>query len=169
MPATKTKFHLKYKHNHGRRRGQGGSGNRQPPQTNRLVVEEAVNDDNPVVSLLQTKMDGLQLLRGDTSLPRGKRRKETVCIALSDNTCSSDKIRINRRVRNNPRVRLRDIVSIQACPNVKYGKRAHVLPEHPRARRHRGGNHRKPVRSVLESLLFGGLEGAKKELPEPVQ
>lgn len=45
---------------------------------NRLIVEEAVNDDNSVVALSQDKMDELQLFRGDTVLLKGKRRKETV-------------------------------------------------------------------------------------------
>lgn len=55
-------------------------------------------------------MDELQLFRGDTVLLKGKRRRETVCIVLSDDTCSDDKIRINRCVRNNLRVRLGDVV-----------------------------------------------------------
>ena len=58
----------------------------------------------------------------------GKKRRETVCIVLSDDTITDDKIRLNRVVRNNLRVRLGDIVAIQACPEVKYGKRIHVLP-----------------------------------------
>ncbi len=78
--------------------------------------------------LSQAKMDELQLFRGDTVLLKGKRRKETVCIVLSDDACSNDKILMNRVVRNNLRVRLSDIVSIQSCPDVKYGKRVHILP-----------------------------------------
>ena len=31
-------------------------------------------------------------------------------------------------VRSNLRVRLGDIVSVHACPDIKYGKRIHVLP-----------------------------------------
>ncbi|KAF2344920.1 CDC48 N-terminal subdomain [Trinorchestia longiramus] len=95
---------------------------------NRLVVEDAVNDDNSVVALGQAKMDELQLFRGDTVLLKGKKRKQTVCIVLSDENCPDDKIRMNRVVRNNLRVRLGDIVSVQPCPDVKYGKRIHVLP-----------------------------------------
>ncbi len=55
-------------------------------------------------------MDELQLFRGDTVLLKGKRRKETVCIVLSDDSTSDEKIRINRCVRNNLRVRLGDVV-----------------------------------------------------------
>lgn len=95
---------------------------------NRLVVEDAVNDDNSVVALSQAKMDELQLFRGDTVLLKGKKRKQTVCIVLSDDNMSDDKVRMNRVVRNNLRIRLGDIVSIQPCPDVKYGKRIHVLP-----------------------------------------
>uniref|UniRef100_A0A1W7R9G8 vesicle-fusing ATPase n=1 Tax=Hadrurus spadix TaxID=141984 RepID=A0A1W7R9G8_9SCOR len=95
---------------------------------NRLVVEEALNDDNSVVALSQAKMDELQLFRGDSVMLKGKKRRETVCIVLSDETCPNEKIRMNRCIRNNLRVRLGDIVSIQACPDVKYGRRIHVLP-----------------------------------------
>jgi len=101
---------------------------RRRERPNRLLVEEAINEDNSVVSLSQKKMDELQLFRGDTVLLKGKRRKETVCIVLSDESVADEKIRINRCVRNNLRVRLGDVVSIQPCPDVKYGKRIHVLP-----------------------------------------
>merc|ERR1719213_1319284 len=74
------------------------------------------------------KMDELQLFRGDTVLLKGKRRKESVCIVLSDDTVSDEKIRMNRVVRNNLRLRLGDVVAIQSCLDVKYGKRIHVLP-----------------------------------------
>ncbi|XP_067829090.1 transitional endoplasmic reticulum ATPase-like isoform X2 [Heptranchias perlo] len=73
-------------------------------------------------------MDELQLFRGDTVLLKGKKRRETVCIVLSDDTCAEERIRVSRVTRNNLRVRLGDVVGIQACPNVKYGKRIHVLP-----------------------------------------
>lgn len=73
-------------------------------------------------------MDELQLFKGDTVLLKGKKRKETVCIVLSDDTVSNEKIRMNRVVRNNLRVRLGDVVSVSPCPDVKYGKRIHVLP-----------------------------------------
>lgn len=95
---------------------------------NRLIVEEAINDDNSVVALSQKKMDELQLFRGDTVLLKGKKRKETACIVLSDESVSNEKIRMNRVVRNNLRVRLGDVVALTACPDVKYGKRIHVLP-----------------------------------------
>ena len=70
----------------------------------------------------------VQLFRGDTVLLKGKKRKESVCIVLSDDTVTDDKIRMNRVVRNNLRVRLGDVVAIQSCPDVKYGKRVHILP-----------------------------------------
>lgn len=95
---------------------------------NRLIVQETSNDDNSVVVLSQEKMDELELFRGDTVLLKGKKRKETVCIALSDESCSNEKMCINRVVRNNLRVRIGDVVSIHPCPDVKYGTRIHVLP-----------------------------------------
>ena len=54
--------------------------------------------------------------------------KEMVYIVLSDNACPNKKIRMNRVVRFNLRVCLDDVVSIQSCPDVKYGKRVNILP-----------------------------------------
>merc|ERR1712000_399598 len=95
---------------------------------NRLLVEDAVSDDNSVVSLHPTKMEELKLFRGDTVELKGKKRKNTICIVLSDDTCDPHKVRLNKVVRQNLRVRLGDVVSIHQCPEVPYGKRVHVLP-----------------------------------------
>ena len=59
---------------------------------------------------------------------QGKKRKDTVCIVLADDTCEEPKIRMNKVVRSNLRVRLGDVVSVHQCADVKYGKRIHVLP-----------------------------------------
>ena len=62
-----------------------------------MIVQESANDDNSVVSLSQKKMDELQLFRGDTVLLKGKRRRDTVCIVLADETIErDDHIRMNR-------------------------------------------------------------------------
>lgn len=71
-------------------------------QPNRLVVDEATNDDNSVVALSEAKMSELELFRGDTVLLKGKRGHETVCIVLSDDTCDDGSIRMNK-VRSIPR------------------------------------------------------------------
>lgn len=61
--------------------GVGGSKKRSP---NRLIVDDATNDDNSVVSLSPNKMEQLQLFRGDTVLIKGKKGRDTVCIVLAD-------------------------------------------------------------------------------------
>ena len=58
---------------------------------------------------------------------QGKKRKDMVYIVLVDDTCEEHKIRMNK-VRSNLRVRLGDVVSVYQCPDVKYGKRVHILP-----------------------------------------
>jgi len=57
-----------------------------------------------------------------------KKRKDTICICLSDEDCEKGKIKMNKVVRNNLRVKLLDVVIIKPCTDVKYGKRIHVLP-----------------------------------------
>ncbi|KAJ6672339.1 AAA-FAMILY ATPASE [Salix viminalis] len=95
---------------------------------NRLVVDEAINDDNSVVAMNPATMEKLQFFRGDTVLIKGKKRKDTVCIVLADEQCEEPKIRLNKVVRANLRIRLGDVVSVHQCPDVKYGKRVHILP-----------------------------------------
>ncbi|XP_055762513.1 transitional endoplasmic reticulum ATPase-like [Salvelinus fontinalis] len=101
---------------------------KQKHRPNRLVVDEAHNEDNSIVSLSQAKTEELQLFRGDTVVLRGRKRRETVCIVLTDDTCPDERVRMNRVTRNNLRVRLGDVISVHACPDVKYGVRIHVLP-----------------------------------------
>jgi len=80
------------------------------------------------VSLNIKTMEELQLFRGDTVLLRGKKRKDTVCIVLADDTCEEAKVRVNKVIRKNLRVRLGDVISVHQCTDVRYGKRIHVLP-----------------------------------------
>ena len=102
----------------------------QKAKPNRLIVDDVVenNDDNSIVTLSEVKLEELGLFRGDTVLLRGKKRKETVCIVLGDESCPNEKVRMNRSIRKNLRIRLGDVVSIQQCDDAKYGKRIHVLP-----------------------------------------
>ncbi|GAB2233271.1 hypothetical protein Droror1_Dr00002490 [Drosera rotundifolia] len=58
----------------------------------------------------------------------GKKQKDTICIALADDTCDEPKIRLNKVVRSNLRIRLGDVISVHQCPDVKYGKHVHILP-----------------------------------------
>ena len=95
---------------------------------NKLLVEDAVNGDSSTVTISNAKMDELQLFRGDTVVLKGKRRRETLCVVMSDDNLSDDKMLINKIVRNNLRVKLGDTATIHSCPDVKYGKRVHVLP-----------------------------------------
>jgi len=94
---------------------------------NRLVVEEAINDDNSVVSLHPATMEKLSFFRGDNVLIKGKKRRDTVCLVLHDDTVDENKIRMNKVVRNNLRVRLGDIVSVHPV-EVKYGEKVAILP-----------------------------------------
>ena len=63
---------------------------------NRLIVDDAQNDDNSVVTLSPAKMEELQLVRGDTVLLKGKKGKDTVCIVLSSEDTDDANIRMNK-------------------------------------------------------------------------
>ncbi len=51
---------------------------------NRLIVEEAVNDDNSVVALHPKTMEKLQLFRGDTVLLKVRGLGDSVLLASRD-------------------------------------------------------------------------------------
>lgn len=55
-------------------------------------------------------------------------RRETVLIVLADDEVENNRIKINKCVRANLRIRLGDVVSIHPCTDIKYGQRIHVLP-----------------------------------------
>jgi len=63
--------------------------------------------------MTQAKMDELKIFKGDTVLLKGKKRKDTVCIALAveeNDDLSDDKIRMNKVVRQNLRVKFGDVI-----------------------------------------------------------
>jgi len=73
---------------------------------NRLIAEEATNDDNSTVALSPAKLAELKIYKGDPVLLKGKKRHETLCIALADPKLEDGKIRMNKVVRKNLRLRL---------------------------------------------------------------
>ncbi|KAJ1343966.1 transitional endoplasmic reticulum ATPase [Batrachochytrium salamandrivorans] len=95
---------------------------------NKLLVDDATNDDNSVCAMSTATMELLQLFRGDTVLLKGKMRRDTVLIVLADDEVENSKIRINKVVRSNLRVRLGDVISVHPCVDIKNGARIHVLP-----------------------------------------
>jgi len=97
----------------------------------KLQVEDSKQDDNSIVEMTQAKMDELKIFRGDAVILKGKKRKDTVCIALiTEEPDVDDKcILMNKVVRRNLRVRMGDIVSVHPCPNdVPNAVKIHVLP-----------------------------------------
>jgi transitional endoplasmic reticulum ATPase len=100
------------------------------PHLTKFVVDDVTKsaDDNSAVYMNPKMIEELNLFRGDTVLLRGKRRKDTVCILMSDETCENEKIRINKVVRNNLAVRISDFIALAPFSELKFGKRIHVLP-----------------------------------------
>ncbi|MES1910134.1 MAG: hypothetical protein MHM6MM_002788, partial [Cercozoa sp. M6MM] len=96
---------------------------------NRLVVDDVTGDgDNSCAVLSPAKMEELGLFRGEQVLIKGKKRHDTVCIVVGEDDCEDSKIRLNKVVRKNLRVRLGDIVSLHNAGDVPYGNAIHVLP-----------------------------------------
>eukprot|EP00796_Vickermania_ingenoplastis_P005046 gene5048-3635_t len=97
---------------------------------NRMIVDDALNDDQSLVVLHPQRLADLNIYRGDTVIITGKKRRQTICIAMEDESkeCPEDKIQINKVCRRNLSVFLGDTVRIAPCRDVPYGNRIHVLP-----------------------------------------
>ncbi|CAN0045160.1 unnamed protein product [Ectocarpus sp. 4 AP-2014] len=97
---------------------------------NACVVDDAVSTEveQTVVSLSAAKMDELGIFNGDAVLLKGKKRKDTVCIALVEDGLEDSSIRMSKVTRKNLRLRLGDIVTVHEAPDVKYATVVHVLP-----------------------------------------
>mmetsp|Transcript_800 Transcript_800/g.1294 ORF Transcript_800/g.1294 Transcript_800/m.1294 type:complete len:856 (+) Transcript_800:74-2641(+) len=96
----------------------------------RLIVDQStLNDDSSIIYLHPDKLSELDLFRGDIALLKGKRHHDTVAVALTDETCDVSKVRINKVLRQNLRVRLGDVITVQRGGlNIPFGKHIHILP-----------------------------------------
>jgi transitional endoplasmic reticulum ATPase len=68
------------------------------------------------------------MFKGDVIFIKGKKRKETVAVALIDNGLDDSKIRMNKVIRKNLRVRLGDVVQIRVAGDVPNLTKIHILP-----------------------------------------
>ncbi|PNT68092.1 cell division cycle protein 48 homolog [Brachypodium distachyon] len=98
---------------------------------NRLLVDDAEGGeplDNSTVLLSPGTMEALSLFKGEPVTLRGKRRRDTVCYAVSDESCPDSKARVSRVVRANLRLHLGDLVTVNRCPDLPNAKRIQVVP-----------------------------------------
>jgi transitional endoplasmic reticulum ATPase len=65
-------------------------------------------------------MEVLEIFRGDTVIVKGKKRRDTVLIVLEDEDLDEGSARMNRVVRHNLRVKHGDVITVHACPDVKF-------------------------------------------------
>lgn len=70
----------------------------------------------------------MKIYKGDLVLIRGKKRKETLCIAFSDNKLQDGQIAMNKCIRSNLRCRLGDVVVVKSAPDVPNLTKVHILP-----------------------------------------
>ena len=94
----------------------------------RLVEEGEIDCCYFFSSYLTERVEELNLFRGDTILIKGKKRKDTVSIIMTDDSCEDKKIRLNEVIRKNIGDKIGDIITIHAFSDLKFGKRIHVLP-----------------------------------------
>ncbi len=50
---------------------------------NKLIVEDATNDDNSVVMITNAKMEELKIFRAEHVIMKGKKRRQTMAIVLN--------------------------------------------------------------------------------------
>jgi transitional endoplasmic reticulum ATPase len=99
--------------------------------SNCLIVSDTHCDDDSVAVISQKTLQELKINNGDVIMIKGKKNKSTVCTAIQydnkDNECDG-KIKINKTVRTNLKVKFGDTVSITLCSDIKYSTKIHVLP-----------------------------------------
>ena len=97
----------------------------------RLMVDQPnpLNNDNSTITLHPDKLTELDLFRGDIALLHGKRSHTAVAVALTDETCDVNKVKMNKVLRKNLRVRLGDTIRVHpGGMDIPFGKRIHILP-----------------------------------------
>lgn len=55
---------------------------RKKNKPNSLIVDDAVNDDNSIIAMSNNTMETLNLFRGDNVIVKGKKRRDTILVAL---------------------------------------------------------------------------------------
>jgi transitional endoplasmic reticulum ATPase len=73
-------------------------------------------------------MQELSIFHGDTVILRGNKRKKCPAVVVKDDALPEGKIRMNRCIRNNLRVKLGDIVAVKPKQDIVNLTRIHVLP-----------------------------------------
>ncbi len=63
---------------------------------NKLIVDDSANDDCSMVAITEATLEKLELFRGDLVLVRGKKRKESAFVLVTDNDMEDNKIRLNK-------------------------------------------------------------------------
>ena len=97
---------------------------------NKLTVQDSKQDDNNIIEMTEAKMDELKLMKGDHVLLRGKKRRETICIALEAEgpDAKDGEIRMNKGTRKNLRVRMGDVCVVSAIPEIPTCQKIKILP-----------------------------------------
>ncbi len=91
-----------------------------------MIVDNSSNDDNSVIGMHENNMSELEIFAGDSVIVKGKKRKETVLLCVSDPTCEEGKVRFNGCSRKNLAVKLGDVVGIFKADSVPYGTKIDV-------------------------------------------
>ncbi|PON51495.1 Aspartate decarboxylase [Parasponia andersonii] len=100
-------------------------------RNNRLCVDETMSDDDYVVMLPLETMQRLHLSYAHPLWIKGKKGRQTICIAIviaydHDDRCNTEpKIRLNRAVMDDFSIRIGGSVSVHCLPDVK--KPVHIL------------------------------------------
>ena len=100
--------------------------------SNYLVVEEGKgpSTDDSVVQITKKKVDELKLVKSQTVILKGRKRKELILILLPDetNTLSDNKVRLNEVSRNNLGVKIGDLITIKTFQTPSFATRVKILP-----------------------------------------
>lgn len=94
----------------------------------KFIVDETNNEDNTIVTLNPKRLSQLEISNGDCISIRGKRRRETMGVVMSDDDCDESCVQLSKVARKNLKVKLGDSVYVTAQSDIPTLKELTVLP-----------------------------------------
>jgi transitional endoplasmic reticulum ATPase len=93
-----------------------------------LVVDDSSFDQHATIAMSPARMEELGLFSGDYVQLKGKKSSKSIALVQTDDTALDNKIKMNKVMRSNLRVRLGDTITVTGISDVKFAAAIEVAP-----------------------------------------
>jgi transitional endoplasmic reticulum ATPase len=94
----------------------------------KIEVIQQSGDDSSAIYLHSQTIEENGLIKGDMVKIKAKKRRDTICILMEDDSCDKEKVKMNEIIKKNLGVNIDDTVTLHQITDLKFGLRIHVLP-----------------------------------------